>query len=463
MTTFLQSPSKFIAIATSIGALIVFVMPTPEGVAPSAQQGAALCLLAIGLFATSAIPEFVTSLLFFALAMIIGISQADVVFSGLHSGAFWLVLGGLIIGVAVQKTGLGARLASAIAGRFSSSYPTLVFGILLVGIALAFVMPSTMGRVILLAPIVIALADGLGYEKGTTERTGLVLAMVCGTWMPSSAILPANVPNMVLSGVAENLFGMTFTYGEYMLVHMPVNGLLKALVIYVLIMVLFPSSKGNPRPSVAPETGELSADARKLAVILVLTLSVWATDFIHHVSPAWVALAAALACLWPGFGVVDAEDLKSKVNFPSVVYVGAVLSLGAVLVDTGAGDWLGGWLLDHVRLSPEAPLESFYSMVGLGALINMAATAPGAPAVVGPLAMEMSSLSGMPLKTVMMSQVIAYSTVVLPYQVPPIIVAMHIAEVPMRDGAKTLLILAAISFVLLVPLNFLWWSWLGMI
>lgn len=460
----LITPSNIIAAITTLSALILVIMPTPDGVSPTVMKGAALGLFAVGLYATVAIPEYLTALAFFTIAMIFGVAPPAVVFSGFHSTAFWLVFGGLIIGAAVQKTGLGSKLATAITTRLTGGYPMLVFGLALVGIALAFVMPSTMGRVVLLIPIVVALCDHIGYEPGTRERTGLILAMACGTWMPSSAILPSNVPNMVLIGVAENLFGITFNYGEYMLTNLPVNGLLKAALIIGIVMFMFPADP-NKKVKDVKETANppLSIDGKKLAIILALTLGFWVTDVFHHISPAWIAMAAAIICLWPGIALINDNDLKTRVNFPSTLYTAGILSLGALLVETGAGDWMGGWLLAHLPLSPDAPLQSFYSMIGLGVAVNMASTAPSVPAIVGPLADQLATMTGFPLKTVLMTQVIAYSTVILPYQVPPLVVAMHLGGVTMRDGAKMTLALAIVSVIILIPLNYLWWSGLGLL
>ncbi len=463
LRTFTQSPSRLIACLTTAVAVLLIVMPTPDGIPPNALTGAALCLLAVGLYATAVIPEYLTALVFFTLAMILGTADANIVFSGFHSAAYWLVFGGLIVGVAVQKTGLGLRIATSITSRLAHSYAQTVIGITLVGIALSFVMPSTMGRVVLLVPIVLALCENLGYEKGTRERSGLILAMACGTWMPSSSILPANVPNMVLVGVAENLFGVTFNYGEYMLMHMPMNGILKLVLIIGLILVIFRSS-GPKAAATVPEEGPkaLAPEGRRLAIILGITIAVWATDFIHHISPAWIAMVAALVCMWPGIGLINGDDLKAKFNFPSTIYVAGILSLGALLVETGAGDIAGNWLLTHITFSKDTPFMSFVSMVGLGTAVNIATTAPSMPAVIGPLAADISASSGLPLKTVLMSQVIAYSTVVLPYQAPPLIVAMQLGGIPIKDGAKMTLALAALSLLVLVPLNYFWWSWLGM-
>ena len=71
--------------------------------------------------------------------------------------------------------------------------------------------------------------------------------------------------------------------------------------------------------------------------------------------------------------------------------------------------------------------------------------------------------SGLPLLTVLMVQVIGYATPLLPYQASPIVVAMGMAQVPARDGIRLCLALAAITFLMLVPLDYVWFKLLGQI
>ena len=58
---------------------------------------------------------------------------------------------------------------------------------------------------------------------------------------------------------------------------------------------------------------------------------------------------------------------------------------------------------------------------------------------------------------------IGYATPLLPYQASPIVVAMGMGKVPAREGLKLCLLLAALSFALLVPLDYLWFRLLGWI
>src|ERR1700754_1171028 len=121
--------------------------------------------IAILLWATSLLPEYLTALLFFAAIAVFRAAPADVLFSGFQSEAFWLVLGGFVLGTAIRKVGLADRVARVLASSLNGSWLKMVIGIVLLTYALAFVMPSNMGRIALLMPIVMAFADRAGLGE----------------------------------------------------------------------------------------------------------------------------------------------------------------------------------------------------------------------------------------------------------------------------------------------------------
>src|SRR3546814_20236096 len=102
--------------------------------------------------------------------MLFAIAPPEIVFSGFASAALWLVFGGLFIGAAVQRTGLGESLARMLVARIGRSYLTVLAGLALRCIGLSFLMPSVMGRVLPLVPLVAALCDRLGYPEGRRRR-----------------------------------------------------------------------------------------------------------------------------------------------------------------------------------------------------------------------------------------------------------------------------------------------------
>jgi len=451
------APRHLIAGLIAVIALGVAAFGPGAGDAPAILG---LILLTIGLLATSAIPEYLTALLFFALAMIFALAPAGVVFSGFESAGLWLIFGGLVLGVAVHTTGLGARLAHRLAPVFGASYTGIIFGTLLSGMVFGFLMPSSLARVVLLLPITLALAKRLGFTVDSRGYKGMVLAAGLGCFLPTFAVLPANVPNVVLLGIAEELYDAPLSYGYWLLLHFPVLGLLKAGAIGALIVALFPDRPRTEDRGPAP--GPMTAAERRLAVVLVLALAGWMTDFLHGISPAWVSLSAAVVVMFPGFGLFGPRDF-AKIDFAPLIYVAGILGLGALIADSGWGAQLGAAIAQVPSLGPDQPLGNFATLVATGIGVGLGATLPGVPAVLTPLAAELAEATGLTVQSVLMLQVPGFSTPLLPYQAPPLIVAMQLAHMRAGEAIKLVLAIALVTLVILLPLDYLWWRALGAI
>jgi hypothetical protein len=80
-----------------------------------------------------------------------------------------------------------------------------------------------------------------------------------------------------------------------------------------------------------------------------------------------------------------------------------------------------------------------------------------------PLAKSLADHSGLQLGTVLMTQVLAYSAPLLPYQAVPIVVAAGMARVPMRYAVLTCVLIGAFSYFVLAPLDYFWFRALGWI
>lgn len=419
----------------------------------------ALLVLCMGLWATGLVAEVVTALLFFSAAMLLKLAPAQTVFSGFASSAFWLVTGGMVVGLAMNRTGLGDRLARMLAARLPASYPGFVAGLVAFSFALAFVMPSNLGRIAVMVPVLIALCDAFGLRAGRPGRTGAILAFGIATPMLSAAILPANVPNLVMAGTAETLYGVHLSYLPYLFLHAPVLGFVKGAILVACTVLIFPDRLDGARPTLPP-LPPLSAEERRLSVILAIMLGLWLTDGWHGIAPAWIGLAAAVICLLPGVGVVSAASF-SDIPLRTCFYIAALFGLTAVVNETGLGARIGHALLAVAPLEPGAHAKNFATLVGLSIGFLFAGTANGAPALYTALAGEFSAGSGLDLMSVLMVQVVGYSTLFLPYQAPPIVMAMDLAGLTLKDATKLTAVSGLASLIVAVPLAYLWFRLSG--
>ncbi len=445
-----------LAASVTVGVIGGIFMPMGMAVA------AALGIFCIGMWATGAVPEYLPAMLFFVVALALQVAPAETVLGGFSSSTLWLLFGGMVMGSAIRFTGLGQRMAALLSRSLGTRYGSVITGIVTFSLVLAFAVPSSMGRIVLLVPIVVSLADHMGYEEGSSGRIGMLMAAAFGTCIPAYAILPANTPNMILVGTAESLYGLRIGYWDYLLLHFPVLGAAKAIVLIGLILRMFPG--GPPKRLAASEAASppLTAGERQLMLVLVLSLALWLTDGLHQVSPGWVALAGAIWCLWPGSGLTAPKCLNAEVNYGTLFFVAGIMGLGAVVASTGLVEMVVQALSRYAGFSPDQPLRNVIALTGIASLVAMVTNLPGVPAVMTPGAEHLAAATGLPLGSILMTQVLAFSSVLLPYQAPPLVTAMQIAGLPAQAMIRLCLALFAMTIVVLLPLDLLWWHLLGM-
>jgi anion transporter len=439
-------------------AVAVYFMPPPAGVSVEMMHAAALAVFTVGLWAAGSLPEHIVGLLFFMLAMAFAVAPAQVVFSGFASATLWLVLGGLIMAEAVNRTRLAQRLASELFDRVALSYAQLVVAVVVASVVLAFLIPATVSRVLLLLPIVMALAKRVGFEHDSPGYNGLCLAMIIATYQCGTAVLPANAPNLVLAGSAEALYGVQITYAEYLWVQFPVLGALKSLSIIAFVLWLFPAeARSAPGPRV---TEPLTPEQRRVAVILAASLVLWATDFLHGIKSGWIALAAGIVCLLPRVGVMPVAAFH-EVRLGPYFYVGATLGLGLMMQTTGLSEGLGTLLHGVLPLASGADFSNFVVLSVLATFAGLFTTNPAQPAVLAPLAEYFAQATGWPLKAALMVIGMGFTTFLLPYQVPPVMVGLQVGALRMRSMLRLSLPLVAFSLLVILPLQYLWWRLIG--
>lgn len=429
------------------------------------SYSAAIVIITLTLWSTSAAPPFYTGLLFFALVAIFKLIPTDVLFSGFGSTAVWLIISGFVIGSAISVSGLGKNLALAISPYLVSSYTRLIVGLVFSAMILGFVMPSSVGRAVVLIPIGMALAEQVGFEKGSKGRIGIATALALSCNMPSFAILPANIPNMILSGSSETLYNISFNYTEYLLLHFPILGIVKSILLIILVLRIFPASISttNSLPPLEQDEQFDSNIQKRVAILLSITLLFWITDSIHGISPAWVGLATAVILLTPKWGVVTPKSFNNSVDFGTIIFVAAALGLGALVNTSGLGEYLGHNFSHLMPTSTSSSFLHFMTLSLISTFTGLVTTIPGVPTVLTPMAANFAQASGFNLEAVLMTQVIGFSTVVFPYQVAPLIIAMQLANERLTDLIKITLPLAGITIAMLMPLDYLWWLLLGWI
>jgi len=421
-------------------------------------KGAVLVLLLVMLVSVKQVGDHVAALVFFLVAVGTFALPPAVAFAGFAAGASWLILAGMILGAALTESGLTGRIAERVLGLIRPSYASVIGAIALLSLVLVFLVPSTAARVLLLVPIVIALADRLGYRRDGKGFAGMVIAIAVLSYLPCTGVMTSNVRNLGVIGAVQSLYGIHFTYSDFLVWNLPFLSLALTAAFALLIVLRY---RETPR-TVAGAAARKPLDRREKGVLAIAggALALWMTDFAHGLSPAWVGLAAAVLCL---YGPSRDLPFGERVKFGGWVVFVAFISLAAVLGHTGFGEWLGHVLVEAAGLEKGALVWNLGAVTLIGIVVGLATTNLAGPVVLASLAQPIADATGWSVPATIIAMMPSWSVFPFAYQAPVILVAMRMAEVPVRELNVCLLWITAVALVVIIPLQFAWLWALGLI
>lgn len=423
---------------------------------------AGLLFLCIAFWATSLVPPYWPALGLFAFATATQLAPTQVIFAGFQSSTFWLLFSGMVFGAAINHTGINSRATRLLMLILGNSYQGTIVKIALFAMALAFLIPSGVSRIVLIIPIIASLADHFGYDQDSNGRKGMLLAAAFGTFLPAFSILPANAPNMLLSGMTEALYNAPFSYGEYLLLHFPVLGLGKLFMTIGVILWLFPDQAPNQAIQATIEKSAMTKIEIRLLMVLCACFAFWFTDSLHHISAGWIGLIAALLCLLPSLGLTGKNVIDKDIQYGTLLFAAGIIGLSAIIAHSGLGRVLVNYLTEVIPFSPHAPLLNLSLLTFISTCVAIVTNLAGVPAIMTPMAEHLADITGLSKDAVLMTQVLAFSTVLLPYQAPPLITAIALGNLSISAVTKVCLATFVLTSLVLLPLNFIWWYFLGM-
>lgn len=292
---------------------------------------AGLCVWVLGLA-----PPFVGALLALLLMMAVSRLPPAQALAGFGSGSFFLLLGMFGISAAVQHSGLMQRLLSLLLRRFSHTTRMLQACLVLVGAVMTLFIPSTAGRLQLMAPMVKVLA-----HPGNSAV--LALAALSGSTLFSTAFLLGNPANFIVLGILP----------EHWQPHVNWLTWFQCAAVYTLVMGVclalgIVGRSGQPtqdtvagtwKPAALPRFS--SAEAITAVALACLTLGV-ALGNVHHIETAWLALFVLL--LLVATGVLSIDRWHTDIHWPILIYLLCTVGFARSFSHMGIQEWITGHL-----------------------------------------------------------------------------------------------------------------------
>ena len=204
----------WLAVAIAVGLVVAFI-PTPQGLDRTAQLVLAIIAGTVILWAAEVMNNGVASLLMMGLLMAVGVRPLLTVpggdisgaLSGFSDGAWWTLLVVVYYGFVMKKTGLAERIAYYILSLFPGTYGGILSAFFLIGLLLAYPIPSMTVRTAIMAPIAWSLVQTLGLAPRSRGSALIMITVVEMAVVPGLAfeLGSLNGPVVVRMFAAKNI------------------------------------------------------------------------------------------------------------------------------------------------------------------------------------------------------------------------------------------------------------------
>ena len=344
----------------------VILLPTPSGLSESAWLVAAVALLMVTWWATEAIPIPVTSLLPLALFPILGVTSIETAALPYANKNIYLFLGGFLIALSIEKSGLHKRLALLMIRRLGSDGPKLIGGFMLVSALISMWVMNT-STTLMLLPIGLAICSVVAKTVPNMSETdknnfdkALLLSIAYAATIGGMSTLVGTAPNIVFSSFMQEVYNFEISMFDWMKLGVPVSICMLGLAWLILTKVVYPvnfsasDETKNTLSQMLRDMGPMSKDEFRVGIVFFIAAGLWMfrsliDNYVIGLTDAGIAIIVAIALfIIPSSGRTGellAWEQSSKLPWGLLLLFGGGLSLGVQINDTGLGLWIGQSLI----------------------------------------------------------------------------------------------------------------------
>lgn len=303
-------------------------------------------------WATEAVPLAVTALLPLLVVPLIGIAEPTRILTEYANSTIFLILGGFLIGLAMERWQLHKRIAYSIIAAVGSHPRRLVLGVMIATAFMSMWVSNTSTTLMMLpvASSIVALVATGGREQATANFvTATLLGVAYAATIGGLGTLIGSPTNALVQGFMAKNFGYDLSFATWLSFGIPTVLVLLPLTWLILTRVALPfdlPADALPRDAMRKALhtlGPMTAAERRVATVALVTAILWIlrpwlgelpglaglTDTVISIA-AGLALYLIPAGAGRGAALLDAEALR-RVPWDVLILFGGGLALAAAI------------------------------------------------------------------------------------------------------------------------------------
>jgi solute carrier family 13 (sodium-dependent dicarboxylate transporter), member 2/3/5 len=447
--------------------VLILASPKPPALTGDAWIVVALAALMACWWMTEAVPMAMTAMLPIIILPLTGVSSVKEATNPFAEPIIFLLLGGFIIALAIEKWGLHKRIAIGVVSLIGTSPSRLVLGFM-VATAFLSMWISNSATTMMVLPIALSVGAVIGDKKLTTA---LLLAVAYAASIGGMGTLIGTPPNSMAAGFIKQSFGRELAFVDWMKLGVPVMLVMLPLCWLLLTKI---THKIDTKPSAAAlgvierernRLGRMSTPEVRTALLCCAVALCWMLrSFIIELpglgkltDDITAVLFALLMFLIPAGGATTSDQRlldwndTTKINWGVILLFGGGLSLAAAIDKTGLAAWLGQGLAGATHLPPF--VLALLLAAGVCLLSEIASNTALVAALLPVLGATAKAANMDPLTLILPATLAASCGFMLPAATGPNAIAFGTGKLKSADMLRAGIVLDVIGIVTIASLS----------
>lgn len=382
----------------------------------------------VALWTNEGLPLGVVSLLPIILFPSFGVLGTNATTINYSQSIIFLFLGGFMLAISVEKTGLHKIIANKMLQLFPATPRGIIFSLSITsGVLSSFLSNTT--TTLLLMPLALFLT------QNPQVKMRFALAIAYGASIGGIITPIGTPPNLILMGILEQHSLPLIPFVQWIFMVLPL-----ALVMFVIVSYVLSLGLGGISIEKEEDTHTLSLPQKKvlfalIGLIFLLFINAPIKPYYNGLglNEKGILLFFGLMMFAPPFNILKWEDSK-KIPYEIIFLFGAGFSIAAAFSATGLSGSIANYLLEVTNLPP------FILLIVVASLVTFTTEITSNTALISmilPVLYAVTTAGGLDIQLFMIVATICASyAFMLPIATPPNAIAMSSGVVKVKDMAK---------------------------
>ena len=362
----------------------------------------------------------------------------------------YLFLGGFLIAIAVEKTGLHKVIANKMLNLFPSSTRGIIFALIITSGLLSSVLSNTTTTLLLL-PIALFLTEEVKLKMR------LALGIAYGASIGGILTPIGTPPNLILMGIMEEMGMAAIPFAQWMYMVTPI-----VLVMFAVVGFILSIGLKDHHIETDLSTKPLDSNQKKVlyvisGLIVILLVNAPIKPYYNGLglSEPGILLTAGLLLFAPPFSILNWMEDKENIPYRIMFLFGAGFAIAAAVTKTG----MAGEIASHLVTFATMPMIIFLLIIATMVTFTTEITSNTALiSIMLPILYKVAEQTGIDATLIMMVATICASyAFMLPIATPPNAIAMSSGVVSVKTMATYGIVFNILGILLIVAVAQLFW------